>query len=457
MSRSFLLLLAPALLLGACREPDRPTAPVIGAGLVVDSDPRGAQILLDGAPTQRMTPDSFFDLTTEPHLLQLRLDSAGLTYRAGGTILPTTDRVLRVLVPLLLECGAPPCSTAYHSPGNVGFAVSATGPLLYLEGQGAGAVWPLASGNSYVSGAMPVVAGVSVGAGDTVALGPYDYAYTAGRPAPELHEGAFRLTQSAWIIPPGDVRQTVRPTVRGLQVEEEILAGGPAPGSVVVRVTFRNITDQPAYQTLDPLAIGGITYRDVWVGMAVDADVGASEDDLVTYFPDLDMAVTFDRDFRESGFSTDWRERPGLVGLRVLERPAGTSVRLNAWPRDLDWQAEGLRAISANRGQPERSGWRWLSATQTVLPDHPSAQIGHAPTAAADYRMSAAAGPLTLAPGEAATVTLAVVFAAPEPGTFTGGTAVPAGDPTDASRDIYRIGAGLRAEAVAAEGLLGEP
>ncbi|HUH13279.1 MAG TPA: hypothetical protein VMK65_09220, partial [Longimicrobiales bacterium] len=270
-------------------------------------------------------------------------------------------------------------------------------------------------------------------------------------------EGEFRLAQTAWIIPPAEVRQAVRPTVRGLEMVEEILAGGPAQGSVVVRVTFRNITDRPSYHTLDHHAVGGITYRDVWVGMAVDADVGASEDDLVTYFPSLDMAVTFDADFRESTFSTDWRERPGLVGLRVLEHPVGTSVRLNAWPRHLDWQAEGLRAISSSRGEPERTGWRWLSATQTVLSNHASAQIGHAPSTPADYRMSAAAGPLTLAPGEAATVTLAVVFAAPEPGTFTSGMAVPAGEPGDLGRQIYHIGSGLRAEAVAAEALAARP
>lgn len=457
MPRSLVLLLTTALLLPACREPDRPAGPVISAGLVVDSDPRGGLILLDGESTQRVTPDSFFDLTAERHTLLIRLDTAGLTYAAGGSVQPGADEVTRVLVPLLLNCSEPPCSTTFHTPEDVGFAVSATGPLMYVQGQGSGAVWPLASGNSYVSGAMPVMAGVGAASGDTIALGPYDYAYTAGRPVPELDAGAFRLRQSAWIIPPGEVRQAVAPTIRGVEIEEEVLAGGGAPGSVVVRLTFRNVTDNPAYQTVDVHAAGGITYEDVWLGMAVDADVGSSEDDLVTYFPDLDLAVTFDRDFRETGFSTDWRDRPGLVGLRMLEHPGGTSVRLNAWPRSADWQAEGLRAIVANRGQPERTGWGWLSATQTVLPDHPSEKIGYAPSAANDYRMSVAAGPLRLAPGDSATVSVAVVFAEPEPGSFTSGTAVSAGDPTDAARQIYEIGGALRLQAVAAEALLNQP
>ncbi|HUH13885.1 MAG TPA: hypothetical protein VMK65_12285, partial [Longimicrobiales bacterium] len=137
MRQSLILALATTALLGACREPDRPTAPAASAGLVVDSDPRGALIFLDGASTQRVTPDSFFDITAERHVLQVRLDTAGLTYSAEGSVQLSTEQVTRVLVPLLLGCASPPCFTRFYSPGEVGFAVSPTGPLLYLEGQGA--------------------------------------------------------------------------------------------------------------------------------------------------------------------------------------------------------------------------------------------------------------------------------------------------------------------------------
>lgn len=452
--RRLIVLLLPALLLAGCREPDRPTTPVTGAGLFVDSDPQGGRILVNGAATGLTTPDTVRELTVDRHLLEVHLDSGGYTYRASGTISTNADVVTEVTVPLLLPCPGPPCLPDYYAPAGVRFAVAPTGPLMFLEGSGGGALWPAGTGNSYVSTAMPVLAGVSASAPDTVALGTYDYFYMSGRPAPIRDEGTlFRLTQSAWITPPAEV-QGVR-TIRGIEVTEEILSSPSAPDAVVIRLTYTNVTDRISYQTIDPAATGGLTYESVWLGMALDGDVGGSEDDLISYFPALDMAVLYDGDFRETGFSAEWRDRPGLVGLRLLEKPAGTTVALNAWPRAQDWQAEGLRRIFPSPGQREASGLGWLSATQTVLPNHPDPRLGYAPSERNDYRVSAAAGPVTLRPGQSASITVAVVFAAPEAGSFTSGVLVPAGDPTDTSRQLYSVGAGLRASAQAAEAVAG--
>lgn len=436
-----------------CREPDRPSAPLESAGLAVDSDPRGATIFLNGANTGAITPDTLRDLTVDRHRLDLVLDSAGYDYGAGGTIQTNEDEITSVFVPLLLDCLAAPCATAYHAPNRIQFAVSADGPLLLVDGNGEGALWPASTGNSYVSTATPVITAIQRSTGDTLALGPYDHLYLGGRPAPRLEAGAdFLLSQEAWILPLADVRTLS--TIRGIQIEERVASAPVAEDALVLELTFRNITDQLAYRTVDPLAEGGITFDDVFVGLALDGDVGTSTDDMVSYDPDLDMAILYDGDFRESGFANGWADRPGLVGLRVLEAPAGTEVRLNAWPRDLDWQADGLRALVSAPAQPERTGWGWLSATQTVLPNHAHPRIGYTPGAASDYRVSVAAGPLTLAPGEASTITVAIVLAEPAPGTFTPGVALPPGDPTDTTRPLHAVAAGLRAQAQAAEGVL---
>lgn len=80
--------------------------------------------------------------------------------------------------------------------------------------------------------------------------------------------------------------------------------------------------------------------------------------------------------------------------------------------------------------------------------------IGYAPTAPDDYRILASAGPLRLAPGDSATLTVAVVIAEPQPGTFVSGQAVTPGDPLDPNRQILQVAEGLRQLAIAAEELL---
>jgi len=231
----------------------------------------------------------------------------------------------------------------------------------------------------------------------------------------------------AWITPSFATTAT---TIRGLEVVQEITVDEDLPDVIFVRVTWRNITADSLYRLLDDATpVGGVTYADAWLGFILDADVGAfgeSDDDLISYDAQLDLVFAYDSDFDVTGFSDGWSDQPGLIGLMAVDAPAGT-VRLNAWPRSRDFAA----------GTNDLSGRVLITATQTDPPNHPDARIGYAPTAeAGDYTLSVATGPVTLAPGESASATFAVLLAAPVEGTFVSGVVQPAGDPLDPGRAL---------------------
>ena len=118
----------------------------------------------------------------------------------------------------------------------------------------------------------------------------------------------------------------------------------------------------------------------------------------------------------------------------MLDAPAGSTIALNAWPRGSDWNAgDGT----------ERSGWYHFSGTRVrpeLAPaDIPGQHIGYAPNTPGDYRMSVSAGPLTLAPGESATISVAVILAFPTPGSFVSGQSIPPENPTVTNRPIQTI------------------
>jgi hypothetical protein len=69
--------------------------------------------------------------------------------------------------------------------------------------------------------------------------------------------------------------------------------------------------------------------------------------------------------------------------------------------------------------------------------------------------MAQAYGPLTLKPGEAVNLTIAIILAEPVAGTFTPGELVRPGDPTDTSRRILQIAGSLRDRAARAPELWG--
>lgn len=461
MHRRFLMAgLVPLIALAACREADRPVGPDEGGTIFVDSDPPGAAILLDGESTGLRTPDTLRQVKVGLRNLVVRLDSAGLPYGYGVRIESRRGEVRDVWGSLVLRCTAEPCFRSrvqYHAPNRVRFGVSPTGSIMYVNGAGEGLYWPAETGNSYVSAAAAVFAGqVNYGSGSQpVSLGVYSardvfgqvvYEYYAGRPAPEVTQtaGRFTLRQPVWVLPPVDLQVYV--TVRGLEIEQEFIARSDVDDVVLIRLTYRNISAEDNYRVMDPyVPETGVTFENAYIGLALDADIGNSDDDLLSYVPDLDLAFMYDSDFRESGFGA-WSSRPGLIGVRMLESPPGTQVYLNGWWREADWFA-GV--------ETESIGHVWLRGdTPSGVPKH-SARIGYAPTEPRDYRVSVMAGPLRLAPGESASVTVAVMLAEPAAGWFTSGAVVEPGDPFDANRRLLRIAEPLVQRAVAAEALLG--
>ena len=284
-----------------------------------------------------------------------------------------------------------------------------------------------------------MIAGVA-GTRDTLAFGIYNVNFMAGRPSPQVTQTAdrFTLTQSYWVVPTEFVRFSPgQPAIRGIEVQEELIGMSAQQDIAFIKLTFTNITNNPSYQTLDPfLPTAGVTYTWVYIGFALDAEVGSPDDDAVTYDPAQDMVYMYDMDFLDTAFPTEMTGKPGLIGLRIVEAPSGATVKaLNAWPRGSDWVA----------GEPttEKSGWYHFSGTrvrQELLPSDIAGQhIGYAPNTAGDFRMSVAAGPVTLAPGQSASITVAVILAAPVPGTYQSGVAVPPENPTVSGRKIELI------------------
>jgi len=454
-----LLMLVGVLVTAGCREADRPSGPVLGGWVVVDSDPRGGRIYVDGQPRMQVTPDTLRDVPVGQREIGVRLDSAGVPYVFAELVGVPDEGTVDVLGPLLMRCVTDSCTRSYarlRTANTIQFATSPTGHLFYIDGSGDGLYWPAGTRNSYVAGGGAAFAGMWSSSSAYVAFGPYAYPvgggsvahYLAGRPAPQVEESAgdFSLRQTTWVVPPGTF-SFLNNTVRGLEIEEEVIGRASHEGVLLVRLTYRNITDQPAYRRLDPQPEGGVMYTNAYIGFALDVDIGEPTDDLVSYDPDLGLVFMYDAQFRENGFQGGWAERPGLVGVRVLEASAGMTPILTAWPRPADWFPGTVS---------EATGWDWFAGRQdnSRFPRHPDERIGYAPTSPDDYRILVSAGPLRLAPGDSATLTVAVVIAEPEPGTFVSGQTVPPGDPLDPNRQILRVAEGLRQRAIAAEALL---
>ena len=435
-------------LLAGCREGDGPADPSItDAQVYLTSSPNGADISIDNRATGQTTPDTV-GLRRGDRAIALRLDTAGLTYSYGFILqVEDTDSVPLVEVPLGLQCltSGGTCfqgARRHHDAAGIRFATSAVGSLFHWGGSGSGIFWPSSLQNSYASAGMPMFAAIADG--DTLSLGMYDQSMLVGRPLPQATTaaGEFRLEQQAWILPPPSslVRATA---LRGILIEEEVVARDDTEGVLLVRLTFRNVSDDPLVHRYAPrIPDAPVTYTDAWIGFALDPDIGSAGDDWLSYDVDTNTVFAYDSDFL-APFAGSEGNAPGLLGMRVLESPPGTGVMLNSWYNDFDWSA----------GRPgEQAGYGVLSGTREFGPEHPHPQIGHMPAVPGDLRMSVAAGPLTLAPGDDAQIVVAVAIAAPA-APFTSGEVLAPGDPLDSGRALNSVAANLYARMLAAEGI----
>lgn len=443
-----------ALATAACEDPARPLPPDGGgagqARLLVESDPQGAAILLAGEATGETTPASFVGLPAGPLPIVVRLDSLGLVYSYTALPVLSANVETRVARPLSIRCTTRECvrsASQFHGAGNLRFAVNGAGPLFLYDGADLGIVWPSSTSNSYASiGSATIAARID---GEPVALGVHNVGttrnYWAGRPIPfVVDEAAYRVSVPAWITPsvPAEV------TPRGLRIVHEATVTPERPDVILIRATFRNISADSTYRALDPNGPeAGVTYTDAFLGFILNVDVGAfgeEADDLVSYSADRNLVFAYDGDFQVGGFTGGWSTRPGMVGLMLLDGPA-PAVRLNAWPATHQFET----------GLEDAGGYALITAQQLFLPDHDDPRIGYAPSETrADYTLSVASGPLTLAPGQEATVDVAVLLAEPVPGSFESGVVLQAGDPANPSRPLAAAAAQLFA---LADSVAGDP
>jgi len=443
-------LLLLLLVIAACRDDG------IGPGtgrVFVQSDPPGASIMLDGRSTNRLTPDTITGLSGQ-HELIVTLDSMGRAYRYGAHISVGDDSTAVVNGPVVLRCGQPSCYRRlreYPTPRfeNFRIAVNALGTFFLEDGIGDGLIWPVGTNNSYVSTGMPMFA-ARLTNGDTVALGIYDQAFLAGRPVAPIvrEEEQLRATQAPWVIPPSSM--ITLSTVRGLRLDQHAVAVPDVPDAIGIRLVVHNISGDPLYMATDPLIpAGGLTFENAWIGYALDVDIGNAVDDMMAYAPMEDMVFAYDWGWEEPGFQGSARSAPGLIGLVVLETEQGVSSVLNGWRN-----VGGVTPDWGGGRTNEFVGLRMMSGIGTYAPNHPSPRIGHMPEAPGDVRLLVSSGPFTLAPGDSASFTFAVVIAEPVPDTFMPGLGIPPGDPLDASRPIMQTAAGLVDRARAARALL---
>lgn len=445
MKNEWIVALLTCAALAGCREPDSP----LGSGsLYVSSDPQGGRILVDGEDTGLVTPDTVHNLISRRDI-RVELDVDGVTYGFHAEALVTRDEVLTIHGPLMAVCsdvGSTSCNRLldYHTAADLRFSTSATGALLSGGSTNDGVVAPATSGDRYSSSGMPVFGALVSGV--PVATHVYDQDYATGRPALTRSQagGVLRLEQRMWILPPPVHQATV--TVRGIEVRERVIASDAHPGILLIELQYRNITDDELYQTADAgVPSAGIAYQSAYLGYALDPDIGDAGDDQSSYDPDLDAVYTYDAAFIEGNFSAS--TAPQLVGLRVLRAPPGTAVVLNTWEGGLgrDWGAGT---------QSQQNGYGVLSGAPVFSPDYPGTEIGWVPSTPHDTRIVATAGPLNLAPGDSATIVIAVALAPPGAGTYTSGQEVAPGDPTDTGRPLHALAATLRQRLAEAELLL---
>jgi hypothetical protein len=411
----------------------------------VSSDPQGARLIVDDRDTGLRTPDTLRGLGGR-HNISAQLDTFGATYGFTARVfLANVDSLFTITGPLVNRCAEVLCYSnqfRHYSVNRVRFAANPVGNFFFERGSGGeGLLWPSGTNNSYASGSMVGFAGIL--SFDTVALGIYDTGYLAGRPIPELTQTPERidLIQSTWIVP--SPQSVMRPTVRGIEVSEHLMATQANDDLVLVRLVFRNITNQSLYAALDPTvpAVGRV-YDQVYIGFLLDPDIGTSNDDALSYDLEQNMAFAYDARFDEGDFGGGFNRAPGLIGLKMVESPPGSIVILNGWT------SQGVGSADWFSGQiSEKAGWAMLSGLRPYSPDHPDLRIGHLPTAPGDVRLSVSAGPVRLVPGDSAVVTVAVLLASPVEGTFTSGTLLEPGDPTDKTRALYGVAANLIARA----------
>lgn len=429
-----------ALVLAGCNDRSRPTVPIFG-DLTVLSDPPGAEIAVDGQIVGELTPATLTGVEAGQRLIELAFVPGPAEAFLWSDTVTVPEESLDTL-DAALEGGCGRNCPFLVDPGRLRCRATGRGDTcadVFFDGLPA-LQWPGPEGGAYGAGGRLLLAGIMENgprAGDTISTQVYAEAWIGRRPMVRSTSGrreTMRLGYWGNAAYFGD-------SLLGLEVSETLVAVDSATAEDVLFIHFEihNISDDARYQRLYPgVPEEGLTYRSLYLGFGLDADVGSSEDDLGTFDTGLDLAFIYDAFFQDPELG-EFAERPALVGLVAVNPPAGASQRtFTLWRRSDDWDDGDRHAFA----------WRLLAgrlAASDPIDDHPDSEIGHQGSEPNDYRITESFGPLDMAPGDRIEFTVALAMAEPVAGSYTPGTLVRPEDPTDPNRQIIAVAADLRA------------
>jgi hypothetical protein len=169
----------------------------------------------------------------------------------------------------------------------------------------------------------------------------------------------------------------------------------------------------------------GYAFEEFYVAFSIDPDVGAAWLDFATAILPFQMGISYKADFLELAWhyppeihGPPFYPAPGLVGVKYLKSPIDPATG----------EERGLTMFSTHTlgglfhdpfGMPQ--AWRYMSGNLSPVwgdppcnyPNHKELRFCYQAEEAEDLRFYQSSGPITLAPGEAASIVVAYVHAAP--------------------------------------------
>ena len=449
-------------------------------------------VVMDAVDTVLVPSDSLVGVARTEHTFSAYLDAAYMASSFGLRIDPAgTTAIIPLSLPLACRLFATDWRACYgrnairwsqHEriwcpAGDVGEFCSG-----YPDQYGAGVSWPADEvDNLYVAHAKLLVAATlgagapPSAAGDTVAMAlfrPGDY---GPRRLFRAIGDSARWQSEVWTdarhlpLPSGGA-PTLSPEDRpdanlGLAVRITWYEPTEHPNALFVRFDVRNVSADVDYRRVhanEPES--GHTIENVYLVPTVDPDIACTlrscspyerTDDNATLFAADSLLVAYDEHFAVPEFVGGYAAAPGLVGLRLIDAPAGASSKGLVF--DPSTTPDFLTTTL------ERVSYRLLSAGRAGsvngCTDFAPHALVCAPETGSDIRMGWSVGPISsLAPGDSTHLTVALLFASPT-GTFTSGSAVPPRNLSaaafgDDTRPIYGIAGSLRALADSVRGVV---
>ncbi|NUO64379.1 MAG: hypothetical protein HOQ30_03910 [Gemmatimonadaceae bacterium] len=458
-----------------------PTYPGPGGAAVVSH----GTLVMDGVDTLRIPEDSIAALARGQHSLSALLDVAYIPTTMSGKVDPS-GRSYDVFVPVPASCriyayDAPWCgrnsAILWRGHQRTWCPANDFGDFCswFPDSYQLGLSWPADNAdNQYLAHARLLVGAVlgpdapmSRG-GDTLAMA----LLRAGDYAPRVPLHPFASDTSRW---QGEVVTDMRrlpssgstgPILGaddragdnfGLAVRTTYSLPAGMPDAILVRFDVTNVSSSADYRRVHPEEPAtGHTLYNVYLAPTLDPAIACGPygcsgveraDDNATLLASDSLLVAYDEAFSVPEFGGGYDVAPGLLGVRLVDGPAGTSAKAIVF--DAGTTPDFITAAN------EHTTYRLLSAGRAGsvdgCTDQAPAALLCAPETESDIRMAWSVGPIaSLAPGESTHLTIAILFASPDSGAFTSGTNVAPGNVSasaysDTTRALWKISSKLRA------------